>query len=111
MRVGLERDGLTGGSGGTLAIHPGRLELTLTRATSLVHVHAPFTVTTDLTPEVTLVHARLGPPWCNTALLVPGSSDAAVIPGWKRAALREALAAAGFRITELQTRFRLSLSN
>ncbi len=94
--------------GGTLAIAPGRITLTAKgftrRATGVAEV-------VHTARSVTLVKARLVPPWFNTALILHSDDDKAAIAGtWlgARARLRAALVDAGFEVREVSTWFSTS---
>jgi hypothetical protein len=88
--------------GGRLTIAPGMIILETGRllrgATSVARV-----VHTD--PTVTLIHARLLPPWFNTHLVLQGEDVSGVASTWfgARRRLRHALRAAGFEPVEVRT--------
>jgi hypothetical protein len=60
-------------------------------------------------PTVTLIRARLAPPWFNTSLIVKGENESGIASMWvlSRRRLRRALQAAGFTIEEVSTWFSL----
>ena len=93
--------------GGRLTVAPGAITLDVGRVTrSLSGVRE--IVHTDR--EVTLVTARLVPPWFNTSLVVSdGGTAAQVVTGiWMRARLCAALGNAGFDVRETTTSFSLA---
>jgi hypothetical protein len=94
------------GGGGRLLISPGAIELEVGRATRLLSRSANVLHRERV---VTLVRARLMPPWFDTALLLAGDggSAVAVTSILRRRALRLALARAGFQVNEVVTWFSL----
>lgn len=52
--------------------------------------------------RVTMLKARLVPPWFNTRLVIEEGDQVALVslPGWSRGRLRRALRAAGFEVDE-----------
>ena len=84
---------------GTLTIAPGAIVLRLApEARRLVGIGR----VTHARPELTMVTARLLPPFSNTRLFVEENDLVAIatLPGWSRPRLRESIARAGFELRE-----------
>ena len=82
---------------GTIVLEPGPL---LARASNASRI-------TQTKSDVTLVTARVAPPWMNTGLVVAGDGNVGSATTWfgARRRLRAALEEAGFRIHETRTWF------
>jgi hypothetical protein len=82
---------------GAIVLETGRPTRWLSSISRIVH--------TDR--QVTLLKARLVPPWCNTSLLLHDDKAYGYATTWlgARNRLRDSLTAAGFEVQELTTRF------
>jgi hypothetical protein len=105
FRVGLRLPPVKGGGRltverGSIVLETDRVTRALSRVTRIVH--------TDR--HVTLVKARLAPPWFNTALVLHDDDVSGYVVTWlgARDRLRDALRAAGFQVQEVTTWFSLA---
>jgi hypothetical protein len=100
------RIGTIGGQGkliitpGSIVLETGRLTRSLSRVARVV----------DTGPQVTLVSARLVPPWFNTSLTLHDHDVSCYATTWQgaRPRLRASLRAAGFDVVEVSTWFSLA---
>ena len=102
FRVGVRLPPVKGGGKltveqGAIVLETGRLTQSLSRISRIVH--------TDR--QVTLVKARLVPPWFNTSLVLHDDETSGYAVTWfgARNRLRASLTAAGFDVQEVRTWF------